>query len=310
VRILVTGGAGFIGSHVVERLLSREHHVTVLDNLATGRRENVPEGVDLLERDVRDRDLPGVLGRVAPEAVIHLAAQMDVRRSVADPAHDADVNVVGAVNLLEAARRAGTRRFVFASTGGAVYGEPDAMPVTEEHPCRPLSPYGASKLAFEGYLRTYHDLHGTSAVVLRLSNVYGPRQDPHGEAGVVAIFSLRCLSGRPCTIFGDGTKTRDYVYVGDVVDAFERSLGRDGFGIYNVGRGVEVSDGEVFATVRRAAGSEAAPVHAERRAGEIERICLSSARARRELGWEPQTDFATGVGLAVSFYRTSRASWD
>lgn len=302
-RVLVTGGAGFIGSHVVARLAERGDRVRVVDNFATGKRENVPAAVLLSELDVGDPAVDAVVTEFAPDAIIHLAAQMDVRHSVADPLFDARVNVLGGLNLLEAARRAAVPRVVFASTGGAVYGEPHGFPVDEGHSCRPQSPYGVSKLAFERYLDLYQDLHDVRATILRLSNVFGPRQDPHGEAGVVAIFSLRCLRGEPCTIFGDGSKTRDYVYVSDVVDAFERAIDGTTGGTFNIGRGIEISDLEVFQTVQRAAGGPPEPHFAPRRPGEVERICLTAARAGEQLDWRPRVDFDEGVRRAVEHYR-------
>ncbi|MFN7974532.1 MAG: GDP-mannose 4,6-dehydratase [Acidobacteriota bacterium] len=302
-RIIVTGGAGFIGGHLVDGLALAGHDVHVVDNLSTGRRENVGDRAALHQLDIRDRGLAALLQEIRADALVHLAAQMDVRKSVADPVYDADVNVIGALNVLEAARLSGVRKLVYASTGGAVYGEPERIPVAEDHPLRPLSPYGASKQAFEQYLSMYEGLYGMRATTLRLSNVFGPRQDPHGEAGVVAIFSLRLLEGKACTIFGDGSKTRDYVYVADVVAAFEAALARDMGGTFNIGRGIEVSDREVYDAVRQAVGGSLEPVYADRRPGEIERIALDAGRARRELPWSPRTDFARGVELAVAHYR-------
>src|SRR5881392_4065867 len=253
-RALVTGGAGFIGSHVVEALLARGDEVNALDDLSKGRRENVAPGAELHVADIRQPD--EVFDAVRPEAVLHLAAQADVRSSVERPDHDADVNVLGTVRILEAARRHGAR-VVFASTGGAIYGECDG-PAGEDAPRRPLAPYGASKLCGEEYLATWNRLHGTSHVALRLGNVYGPRQDPHGEAGVVAIFMGALREGGAARIYGDGRQTRDYVYVGDVVRAFLAALEHGG-GVFNVGTGLETSVLELHTAIQAASGVRREP---------------------------------------------------
>ena len=289
-RVVVTGGAGFIGSHVADRLLARGDEVHVLDDLSKGTRDRVPDGAELHVADIRDPD--AVFEAARPEAVVHLAAQADVRVSVERPADDAAVNVLGTVRILEAARRHGAQ-VVFASTGGAIYGECDG-PAPESAPRRPLAPYGTSKLCGEEYLSTWNRLHGTRHVSLRFGNVYGPRQEPHGEAGVVAIFmGLLRGDGTP-RIYGDGTQTRDYVYVGDVVRAVVAALGADG-GVYNVGTGVETSVLELYAAVERAAGVERAPVHEPARAGELQRSVLDVSLAARELGWRPEGTLADGL---------------
>jgi UDP-glucose 4-epimerase len=289
-RVVVTGGAGFIGSHVADRLLARGDEVHVLDDLSKGTRDRVPDGAELHVADIRDPD--AVFEAARPEAVVHLAAQADVRVSVERPADDAAVNVLGTVRILEAARRQGAQ-VVFASTGGAIYGECDG-PAPESAPRRPLAPYGTSKLCGEEYLSTWNRLHGTRHVSLRFGNVYGPRQEPHGEAGVVAIFmGLLRGDGTP-RIYGDGAQTRDYVYVGDVVRAVVAALGADG-GVYNVGTGVETSVLELYAAVERAAGVERAPVHEPARAGELQRSVLDVSLAARELGWRPEGTLADGL---------------
>ena len=289
-RVVVTGGAGFIGSHVADRLLARGDEVHVLDDLSKGTRDRVPDGAELHVADIRDPD--AVFEAARPEAVVHLAAQADVRVSVERPADDAAVNVLGTVRILEAARRHGAQ-VVFASTGGAIYGECDG-PAPESAPRRPLAPYGTSKLCGEEYLSTWNRLHGTRHVSLRFGNVYGPRQEPHGEAGVVAIFmGLLRGDGTP-RIYGDGAQTRDYVYVGDVVRAVVAALGADG-GVYNVGTGVETSVLELDAAVERAAGVERAPVHEPARAGELQRSVLDVSLAARELGWRPEGTLADGL---------------
>jgi UDP-glucose 4-epimerase len=296
VRAIVTGGAGFIGSHVADALVARGDEVHVLDNLSHGSRENVPEGARLHEGDIRS-DADAVFDEARPEACFHLAAQADVRVSVEDPAYDADVNVLGTLRVLEAARRHGAK-VVFASTGGAIYGECEA-PAPEDAERRPLAPYGASKLAGEEYLATYNRLHGGGHVSLRYGNVYGPRQDPHGEAGVVAIFmGLLAGDGTP-RIFGDGSQTRDYVFVGDVVDATLAALDHPG-GVLNVGTGVETSVLELYDAIARVSEVEREPAHAAARLGELQRSVLDPGRAERELGWRPRHSLDDGL----------RATWE
>ncbi len=302
-KVVITGGAGFIGSNVQSRLLALGHEVVVVDNLSTGFRRNVDPAAIFYELDIRDRGLLEAFEKERPDAVSHHAAQMDVRASVRDPGYDASVNVQGSLNLLEACRATEVRRFLYASTGGAVYGEPDYLPVDENHPIRPMCPYGVSKHTFEHYLELYHDLYGLQYLNLRYPNVYGPRQDPHGEAGVVAIFSLQMLRGQTPTIFGDGTKTRDYVYIDDIVDANVLGLGSSVVGTYNLGWGKPVTDFQVFDEVRRATGFALEPRYAAKRLGEIDHICLDASRARTKLGWEPTVSFAEGVAHAVAYYR-------
>jgi UDP-glucose 4-epimerase len=290
-RAIVTGGAGFIGSHVADALLARGDEVHVLDDLSKGKQANVPAGAELHVADIRSPD--EVFDAVRPEAVLHLAAQADVRVSVERPDHDADVNVLGTLRILEAARRHGAK-IVFSSTGGAIYGECDG-PATEDAPRRPLAPYGTSKLAGEEYLATWNRLYETGHVSLRFGNVYGPRQEPHGEAGVVAIFMGLLHKGGTPRIFGDGTQTRDYVYAGDVVNAVLRALDHDGGGVYNVGTGVETSVLELYNAVQRASGVEREPELAPARLGELQRSVLDIARAGRELGWRPERTLAEGL---------------
>jgi UDP-glucose 4-epimerase len=303
VKILVTGGAGFIASHISDRFLDLGHEVAIVDSLVTGKRENLPQSARFHEMDVRDPALDTVFAAEMPEVVCHHAAQMDVRKSVADPMYDADVNLLGTLNLLECCRRHGTRKVVYAGTGGAMYGEAVYLPADEDHPVNPLSPYGVSKHTVEHYLYTYRANHGLEFTVLRYPNVYGPRQDPHGEAGVVAIFSLQMLQGQTPTIFGDGTKTRDYCYVGDIVQGNELALDRGDGGIYNLGRGIEVSDFEIFAAVRDAVGSRVEPAYAPARPGEVEHIALDAGLAEKEIGWHWTVGLADGVEQAVRFYR-------
>jgi len=289
-RAIVTGGAGFIGSHVADALAARGDEVHVLDDLSKGKRENVGPGVELHVADIRDPD--AVFDAVRPEAVVHFAAQADVRVSVERPEVDASVNVIGTVRILEAARRHGAK-IVFASSGGAGYGECDG-PAPETAPMEPLAPYGTSKLAGEEYLSTYNRLYGSGHVTLRLGNVYGPRQEPHGEAGVVAIFMGLLREGGTPRIYGDGRQTRDYVFVGDVVDATLAALGHDG-GIFNVATGVETSVLELYAAIRAASGVDREPEHAEARLGELQRSVLDASLAARELGWRPAHSLADGL---------------
>jgi UDP-glucose 4-epimerase len=289
-RAVVTGGAGFVGSHVVDALVARGDEVHVLDDLSKGKRERVAAAAVLHVADIREPD--AVFDEVRPEAVFHLAAQADVRVSVENPALDADVNVLGTVRVLEAARRHGAQ-VVFASTGGAIYGECD-RPAPESAPLRPLAPYGTSKLCGEEYLATWNRLYGTGHVTLRLGNVYGPRQEPHGEAGVVAIFMGLLHEGGTATIFGNGRQTRDYIFVGDVVDAMLAALGRSG--VFNVGTGVETSVLELYGAIERASRIDRPAQFAEARLGELQRSVLDASLAARELGWLPAHTLAEGLG--------------
>jgi len=306
-RALVTGGAGFIGSNLVDALLARGDEVTVVDDLSTGRRENLEPGLamgaTLVEADIRDREaLEGIAGEQRPEAVFHLAAQIDVRRSIADPAFDASINVGGTANVLEAARAAGARRLVFSSTGGAIYGEGEGqeLPLAEDAPLAPEAPYGQSKYAGEGYLSLYERLYGLSSVPLRLGNVYGPRQDPLGEAGVVAIFCGRLREDKRPTVFGDGRQTRDYIYVGDVVAAMLAAAESKAPGPFNVGTGVETDVLELVRALGELGGAEDfEPEFAPPRTGEVQRISIDPARAERELGWEAKTGLDEGLRLTL-----------
>lgn len=312
-RALVSGGAGFIGSTLVDRLLDEGHEVTVVDDFSSGSHANLERAradhgsrLTVVERDVRDPAVTADVVAAAPEVVFHLAAQADVRVSVADPVRDAEVNVIGLLRVLEGARQAGSRKVVFASSGGTIYGEPapTALPVAEEHPQRPVSPYGVAKKVGGDYLFAYATLHGLDYVALALANVYGPRQDPHGEAGVVAIFAGRLLGGEACTIYGTGEQTRDYVYVDDVVDAFVRGADRGG-DVVNIGTGVETSVNELYDAMARAAEVDAAAVFAPARLGELDRAALAIGRAAAELGWSPQVALAEGVERTLAWF-TSR----
>lgn len=311
-RSVVTGGAGFIGSHLVDALIARGDEVLVLDNLATGRRENLAEheraaGLTLAVGDIADDEfVAGAVNEFEPDRAFHLAAQADVRVAIADPAFDARVNVLGTINVLDALRACGGAPVVFASTGGAIYGEGrgKALPLDESAELAPETAYGASKLTGEVYLALYRRLHGMPGVAMRFGNVYGPRQDPHGEAGVVAIFCGRLLAGEAPTVFGDGEQTRDYVFVADVVAAMlaaEEALrsddGAELTGPFNVGTGVETSVLELAEGLARVASATVSPQHAPARAGEVERISIDPSAAARELGWSPRVGIAEGLGL-------------
>jgi UDP-glucose 4-epimerase len=301
VRALVTGGAGFIGSHLADALVERGDDVWLLDNLASGKPENVGEGALLIETDIRDAAaVDRAFAEAKPEICFHLAAQADVRVSIAQPAFDAEVNLIGTVNVLEAARQAGAQ-VVFSSTGGAIYGECEA-PADEDSPRLPLAPYGASKLAGEEYLATWSRLYGAGHVALRYGNVYGPRQDPHGEAGVVAIFFGRIANGQELHIFGDGRQTRDYIYVADVVAA-TLAAGSGPAGVYNIGTGIETSVLELADGCKRGSGVDAEVVFDPPRLGELGRSVLDPSRAEEALGWRPATSLDDGLEATWNFVR-------
>jgi UDP-glucose 4-epimerase len=312
VRTLVTGGAGFIGSTLVDRLLAEGHAVDVVDDLSTGSLSNLADAradrnhdLNVHQVDIRSPEVVDLLSRRKPEVVFHLAAQADVRVSVSRPVFDAEVNVVGSLNVMEGARAAGARKVVFASSGGTIYGDPDPadLPVTEAHPQLPVSPYDVAKKVVGDYLHAYRVLHGLEFAALALANVYGPRQDPHGEAGVVAIFAGKLLAGEPCTIFGDGHQTRDFVYVDDVVDAFVRAAGRGSGVLCNIGTATETSVLRLYQVMAAAAGrADAAPTFAPARPGELARSALDPARARLHLGWAPWTTLEAGAGAVLAWF--------
>jgi UDP-glucose 4-epimerase len=306
-RALVTGGAGFIGSNLTDALLARGDEAIIVDDLSTGRRENIEQalanGATLVEADIRDRAaIEEIAGREPPEAIFHLAAQIDVRKSIADPAFDASINVGGTANVLEAARAAEVRRVVFSSTGGAIYGEGDGqeLPLGENAPLAPEAPYGQSKFAGEGYLSLYERLYGLSSVPLRLGNVYGPRQDPLGEAGVVAIFCGRLREGKQPTVFGDGKQTRDYIYVGDVVSAMLAAAAAETSGPINIGTGIETDVLELVSALGELGGAgDFEPEFAPPRTGEVQRISIDPARAASELGWRAEMDLSEGLRVTL-----------
>jgi UDP-glucose 4-epimerase len=306
-KILVTGGAGFIGSHVAEAYVHAGHEVVVVDDLSSGKREQVPAGATFVQMDIQSPGIRDVFRRESPQLLSHHAAQMDVRRSVADPLFDASVNIMGLLNLLEAAKEVGTKRVLFASSGGAGYGEQDEFPAPETHKLEPVSPYGVSKRASELYLGCYRALNGLEYVAMRYANVYGPRQDPHGEAGVVAIFALKLLSGEVPTINGDGTQTRDYVYVGDLVRANVALANHPYCGPMNFGTGIETDVNEIFRHIRKACGVDAPEQHGPAKPGEQKRSVISPKLAEQVLGWRPEVKLADGIEKTVAFFREKLA---
>ena len=312
-RAMVTGGAGFIGSTLVDRLLAEGHSVDVVDDLSTGSLANLAEARanpryehTFHRLDIRSAGLIDLMAHRRPEVVFHLAAQADVRVSVERPAFDAEVNILGTVNVLEGARAAGTRKVVFAASGGTLYGEPEKLPVRETAPQRPLSPYGVSKKAAGDYLAAYRELHDIEYTALALGNVYGPRQDPHGEAGVVAIFAGLLLAGEQCTIFGDGRQTRDFVYVDDVVDAFARAAVKGDGLLVNVGTGTEVSVNRLYQVMADLAGVTTGARYAAPRPGELARSALDPGRAALQLGWQAWTTLEVGAGQVLRWFNSRR----
>ncbi len=307
-KILVTGGAGFIASHLVDQFIEDGHRVIVVDNLSSGIKENINPKALFYKIDICDAlALEEVFKKERPEIVDHHAAHVNVRKSVEMPIFDANVNILGSLNLCELSRKYHVKKFIYVSTGGAVYGEPKYLPVKESCPVEPLSQYGISKHTVEHYLSVFHKLYGLDFTILRYPNVYGPRQSPHGEAGVVAIFSELIIQNIRPTIFGDGSKTRDYVYVDDIVKANQIVL--DGMGneeVYNLGWGRQISDLDVFHTVRRALGSNIEPIFGEKRPGEIDHISLDNSKAMKELKWEPKITFDEGIKLATQYYKKLR----
>jgi len=305
-RILVTGGAGFIGSNVADRFIELGHEVAILDDFSSGLRENVHPRAQLHEADVADpAALERCMSAFRPEVVDHHAAQIDVRRSVADPVHDAMINIVGGLRLLEACTRHGVRKLVYASTGGAIYGEGRVLPATEDHPVNPEAPYGVSKHTLEHYLYMWKLLHGLDYTVLRYPNVYGPRQNPHGEAGVNAIFIGLMLHGKQPRIFGSGEQVRDYLFVGDVVEANVLALERGSGEIVNLGTGVGTSVNDIVRELKPLTGFAGEPIHEPARPGEVQRIYLDASRAEQVLGWAPRTAFREGLASTVAWSRAA-----
>ena len=301
-KVLVTGGAGFIGSHVSDALIADGHRVHIVDDLSGGRRENLNPQAEFHHLDIRDKQVSELCREQQFEVLVHFAAQMDVRKSVSDPVFDADVNILGFLSLMEAARTSGLKKVVFASTGGAIYGEPDYVPQDERHPVQPVSPYGITKLATEKYLHFYATAYGIPYVALRYGNVYGPRQNPHGEAGVVAIFAQRMLRGQQAVVNGSGKQTRDYVFVADVVKANLAAIAYPDSGIFNIGTGVETDVNHLFRTIRDLTGSDIDETHVDGKPGEQLRSVLGCDLAASELGWTPSVSIDEGLAATVDWF--------
>ncbi len=303
-KVLVTGGAGFIGSHIVDALIEQHHQVVVVDNLATGFLENINHGATFYKMSICDAELTDVFERERPDIVSHQAAQMVIAKSVAKPTFDAQENILGSLNVILNCVRSGVKRIIYASSGGAIYGEPQYLPIDENHPINPISQYGVSKHAVEHYLYVYGLQHGLSYVVLRYPNVYGPRQNPDGEAGVVAKFAGQMLKKERPTIFGSGDKTRDYIHVSDVVAANLLAMEQGNNASYNIGTGVETSDQEMFDTLAKVLGYSGNPIYAPVRTGEVYRICLDATKAQKELCWPAQLSLEEGLLQTVSYYQS------
>lgn len=302
-KILITGGAGFIGSHIADRYIELGHEVVIVDNLVTGQKENIPPKATFYEMDICDQALKQIFEKEKPEVVGHQAAQMDVRKSVDDPIYDATVNVLGGLNLFQNCVKYNVKKVIFASTGGAIYGEQDYFPADEKHPLRPLSPYGITKLTTEKYLYFYLQTYKLNHTILRYANVYGPRQNPHGEAGVVAIFSTKILKEDQPVINGDGKQTRDYVYVGDVVAANAIALKTANNKIYNIGTGIETDVNVLFNKIKDAMGRDVPEVHGEAKAGEQLRSVLDNSLIQKEQGWKPSVSLGEGLKMTVEFFK-------
>lgn len=301
-KVLITGGAGFIASHITDRYISEGYDVAIVDDLSSGKTENIHPKARFYKMDIRDKGISGIFEKERPDIVNHHAAQMDVRRSVSDPVFDADVNILGMLNLLQNSLQYGVRKFIFSSSGGAAYGEQETFPAPESHPTNPLSPYGISKLSGEKYLFYFKEVHGLEYVALRYANVYGPRQNPHGEAGVIAIFTTKLLKGEQPVINGDGKQTRDYVYVKDVVEANWQATVRNFCGPVNIGTGIETDVNDLFLNLLKLTGSKAKEVHAPAKAGEQKRSVIDNRKAGEVLGWSPKMSLDAGLRETVEFF--------
>lgn len=302
-KILITGGAGFIGSHIQDAYLQAGHEVAVLDNFSTGNQANLNPGAKLFEADIRSEAVDRIIADFKPDVINHQAAQMDVRRSVSDPIYDCEVNGLGMLRLLEAGRKNGLKRFIFSSSGGAVYGEQESFPADENHPTNPASPYGITKMLGDKYLAFYHQTYGLPFVSLRYANVYGPRQNPHGEAGVVAIFITRMLKGAAPVINGDGLQTRDYVFVEDVVAANVLALKDEATGIFNIGTGKETTVVEIYEAIAKALGQPGEPQYGPAKPGEQRRSVITAAKIEKALGWKVKVKLEEGIAKTVEFFQ-------
>jgi len=305
-KILVTGGAGFIGSHLTDALIDQGHEVFVVDNLSSGKKENLNQKAVFFEMDINNKELSGIFEKERPEAVFHFAAQTNVRRSVEDPIFDARTNIVGTLNILENCRKFGVKKIIFASSGGAIYGEPEIIPTPENAALLPCCPYGVSKLAGEKYLYFYDELFGIAHVILRFSNIYGPRQDPEGEAGVVAVFTNTLLKNKPCTIFGDGLQIRDFLFVKDAVGAAVLSLdflSKQESSIFNVGTGISTNINETYNLVLRHTGGDAKPEHGPVKEGDSRKSCLECGKIKEQLGWSPKYTLEQGIEETVKWFK-------
>jgi UDP-glucose 4-epimerase len=303
-KILVTGGAGFIGSNLASMLVDADHGVVIIDDLSTGKRENVPSGAMFHEMDISSPVVDKIFEREKFDVVFHLAAQMDVRRSVENPVNDAEINILGGISLLQSSVKHGVKKFIFASTGGAIYGEQDYFPADEKHPLNAVSPYGISKLAFEKYLYFYNVQYGLSYAALRYANVYGPRQNSEGEAGVVAIFCERLLQGKEAVVYGDGLQTRDFVYVGDVVRANLLALEYDGCDVFNVGTGTETDINTIFEKIKAATGSVQERINEKAKPGEQRRSSIAYDKIAGQLGWSPDVGLDEGIEKTAAYFRS------
>ncbi len=307
-NILVTGGAGFIGSNTADAFIQEGHSVVIVDDLSTGKKENINPKAKFYHLAIQSPAVEGIFQSHKIDVINHHAAQMDVRKSVADPKFDASVNILGMLNVMELGMKYGVKKIIFASTGGAIYGEQDYFPADEQHPLRPLSPYGITKLATEKYLFYYFSVHGIQHVILRYANIYGPRQNPHGEAGVVAIFTNKMLAGEQPVINGDGKQTRDYVFVGDVVRANVLALSHDKTDIFNIGTGIETDVNTLFHHLKKFTGSACEEKHAPAKAGEQLRSVIDHSKAKKILGWQPETSLEEGLKQTVEFFLTAKGA--
>ncbi len=304
-KVLVTGGAGFIGSNIADLLLEKGYEVIVVDNLSTGSRRNLDKDVKLYVKDICKADVRSIFEKEKPDYVIHEAAQINVRKSITNPVFDATVNILGSINILSCCKDYGVKKVIYASSGGAIYGEPVRLPADEKHPIRPLCPYGASKYSVENYLYIYKKNFGLDYVALRYANVYGPRQDPLGEAGVIAIFMNKLSKREKPVIYGDGEQTRDFVYVGDIANANLAALEKETNGTeYNIGTGVETSVNQLYEKMRNAMKTDTSAVHADPVPGEVRRIYLDNSLAQKDLNWKPETNLETGLKKTLQWYKT------